>query len=287
MSDYSIISGRTTSAFPISVGTSLALESAIISSDRPSIDPERKIPQKVNLTDYDEVWINISTLFRNLYGSLTKDDSKRVHPRELADGLIEEIEFIRNLISSETLNKTRVIFYICQYKDLNRKYPHAFLRSDNTELQKVYRVLHDNSIQLCLNSIGKVDYIKIFNSELETANYKLALIITHIAHDLLSYTNFRDLHLLESHTGVLKKQHNWHTKYVEGKSLTMLPFNKTLLQIFGDSEHFRPFPISVRKKILEVAEKYKWTPATTKDKIKYGIDSILDPLTREILLKLM
>lgn len=283
--NFNILAGRATSAFPLSVGTSLALESAVL-TDRPSIDPERKIPQKVNLADYDEVWVNISTLFRNLMGSLTKDDSKRVHPSELTIGLIEEIEFIQNLVSTDTLNKTTVIFYICEYRDLNRKYPHASFRTITTDNQKVYKAIHDTSIQGVIKHFGKVPFIKIFNSELESTNYKLALIITHIAHDLLSYKNFRDLHLLESHTGVLKKRFQWHTKYEHGKELSMLPFNKVFLQLFGDNEHFRPYPIKVRKEILELASKHKWTPATTLDKIKYSLSSLSDPYTKEIINKM-
>lgn len=284
--NFGVISGRATSAFPLSVGTSLALESAIITSDRPSIDPERKIPQKVNLTDYDEVWINISTLFRNLLGSLTKDDSKRVSSRELAQGLIDEIEFIQNIISSETLNKTRVIFYICTYSDLQKKYPHAVFKQITTDNQKIYKGLHDEAIQYAISHFGKVDFLKIFNSEITTNNYKVALIITHIAHDLLSYKNFRDMHLLESHTGVLKKNYQWYTKYSDGKTLSMLPFNKGLLQVFGDSEHFRSFPMSTRKSILELAGEYKWTPATTRDKMLSCIATLKDHYTREVLSKM-
>lgn len=277
-----IIAGRTISAFPISVGTSLALES-VLSSPNPSIDPDREIPQKVNLVDYDDIWINISTLFRNLFGSLTKEGSKRVLPRELAQGLIEEIEFIHNLVATETLNRTKSFFYICQYKDLNSLYPYAIFRQDHTELQKTYRALHDNAIQFVLQYFGKQDYLKIFNSEIKPVNYSKALIITHVAHDLLSYKNFNELHLLESHTGVLKKKHQWNTKYTEGKSLPMLPFNKGLLQIFGDSETFRPFPINTRKSILELANKYKWTPATTKDKIILNLDQLPDKFSVSVL----
>lgn len=283
--NFNILAGRATSAFPLSVGTSLALESAVL-TDRPSIDPERKIPQKVNLTDYDEVWVNISTLFRNLMGSLTKDDSKRVHPSEIAIGLTEEIEFIQNIVATETLNKTSVIFYICEYRDLNRKYPNASFRTVTTDNQKIYKALHDDSIQRVIKHFGRVPFIKIFNSELQTSNYRNALLISHIAHDLLSYKNFRELHLLESHTGVLKKKFQWHTKYEHGKELSMLPFNKVLLQLFGDNEHFKPFPIAIRKQILQIAETYKWTPATTIEKIKFNLTSLTDPYTKEIISKM-
>lgn len=281
---FSIISKRDTSAFPISVGTSLALESAIV-SNKPSIDPDRKIPQKINLVDYDEVWINIGTLFRNLVSSLTKDDSSRVHPSELAMGLLNEIDIIKDIIAEDTFNKVKVVFYVCEYRDINKnKLKHAILRSDNTELQKLYRSNYVKSIQEVINKIGKsVDPPRLFNSELKTTSYKKAIIITHIAYDLLSSKNFRELHLLESHTGVLKRPHQFNTKYYDGKKYPMMPFNLALLQVFGDSEHFRPFPIKLRETIIELANQYKWTPATTEDKLKYSINSMKDHYAREIL----
>lgn len=279
---YENISQRTISAFPISVGTSLALESAL-SALNPSIDPNREIPQKVNLADYDDFWINISTLFRNLFGSLTKEGSKRVLPRELAQGLIEEIEFIQHIVANETLNRTKTFFYICQYTDLPRKYPHAIFRQDNTELQKTYRLLHDEAIKTVLHHFGKVEFLKIFVSEIIPTNISNALIITHVAHDLLSYKNFKELHLLESHTGILKKKHQWSSKYSDGKTLQMMPFTKGLLQIFGDSETFRSFPYKTRLMLVDLAEKNKWTPATTKDKIMSNLEQLPDKFAVELL----
>lgn len=281
---FSIISGRDTSAFPISVGTSLALESAIV-SNRPSIDPDRKIPQKINLVDYDELWINIGTLFRNLVSSLTKDDSSRVHPSEIAAGLLNEIEIIKDIVAEDTFNKVKVVFYVCEYRDItNSKLKHAILRSDNTANQQLYRSNYVKSIQEVINKLGKTnDPPRLFNSEIKTTSYKKAIIITHIAYDLLSAKNFRELHLLESHTGVLKKSHQFNTKYYDGKKYPMMPFNLGLLQVFGDSEHFRPFPIKVRDLVVDIANQYKWTPATTDDKLKYSISNIKDHYTREIL----
>jgi hypothetical protein len=280
------ITSRATSAFPISVGTSLALESTLLTRSSESIDPERVPPQQIDLSDYDELWFNVSTLYRNLYGSINKENINKLNANVLTYALNEEIEFIDSLVSSQTNGKTKVIFYVCEYKNFDKKYPNAYLRTINTENQEKYKKLHDNVISMLLNQLGKKDIIRIFDSELKTINYRKCLIVTHIAHDLLSHSNFKELNLLESHTGVLKKKHQWSSKYVEGKNLPMMPFNKGLLQIFGDSEHFRPFPLAVRKKVLELAEKDKWTPLTTKDKIVYSLNKLMDQFTLTVLLKL-
>ena len=70
MNDGHSLYTRTISAFPISVGTSLALES-LFAPRLETIDPERKF-ERVDVTKYSEVWINLSTLFRNIVGAVEK-----------------------------------------------------------------------------------------------------------------------------------------------------------------------------------------------------------------------
>lgn len=76
---WNAIDARTVSAFPLSVGTSLALESVFNGVQEP-IDPNRVIPQKVEINNYDAFWINVGTLFRNLYNALNKDSIKFLRP---------------------------------------------------------------------------------------------------------------------------------------------------------------------------------------------------------------
>jgi len=45
------LASRTVSAFPISIGTSLAFESVFFPR-QPSYDPERQIPNRVEVTQY-------------------------------------------------------------------------------------------------------------------------------------------------------------------------------------------------------------------------------------------
>lgn len=284
---FSVISGRATSAFPLSVGTSLAFESAV-KADKPSIDPDRKIPQVINLTDYDELWINLSTLFRNLMGSLTKDDSKRVHPGEVAMGLMQEMDIIKEIVAGSTFNKVQVIFYICDYSDINNiKYPNAILRQETTDNQKIYSGMRDTSIAEVLKQRQNESGIRKFKSEIKNSQFRKAIFITHIAHDLLSNVNFKQMDLLESHTGVLKKNHQFNTKYLDGKKYPMLPFNKMLLQVFGDSEHFKPFSLKIREAIIDVAEKNRWTPATTIDKVRFSLSTMSQEFNKSLLIQML
>lgn len=269
-----ILSSRTISALPLSVGTSLALES-VFSPRLAPIDENRIIPQKVNITDYQDFWFNLSTLFRNLFSSITKEDILRVSPGEWVEVLMQEIEFIEDLVTSESTSRTRAYFYICEYKGLE-KYLGEFasLRVESTESQRIYRAFHNETIQACIKRLTGKDNIFIFDHELKPKVSHNALIMTHICHDLLSYKNFRVLDLIESHTGVLKKKHTWNSKYHGGKELSMMPFNIGLLKIFGDSQTYKPMDIRFRKAIIDLAVSKQWTPVTTVSKIKYDIGSL-------------
>ena len=98
--------------------------------------------------------------------------------------------------------------------------------------------------------------------------------MTHQAHDLLSYSKFKRLDLLESHTGKLKKKNLWYTKYNNGSELGMMPFDRVLIQIFGDSDLFHPMTLQLRNEIIALAKAKHWTFATTKDKINADIRTL-------------
>jgi hypothetical protein len=93
--------------------------------------------------------------------------------------------------------------------------------------------------------------------------------------------------LLESHTGKIKPRGQWYTKYLNGKDLVQIPFNEGFLQVFGDSETFRPMDIRFRRAILEIAERYKWTAVSTLEKLNYGIDQLKNPYYKEVLRKIV
>lgn len=267
---------RAMSGFPLSVGTGLAFESLFEPRQQP-IDMERIIPQKINITDYQSVWINLTTLFRNLFSSVVKEESAKILPHDWAEAMIQEIEFIQELISTESLSQTRTYFYISEYRDINgvvKQNSYYQLRQDNTLAQKQYTGLQNDTIELVLRHYKESDNFQIFSNLIKPKTRTKSLIITHVAYDLLSHASFVNLDLLESHTGVLKSKHVWYTKYSGGKELTMMPFNKGLLMIFGDSQTFRPLDIRLRRAIIELAIEKHWTPVTTIAKIKSDLSNM-------------
>lgn len=59
------------------------------------------------------------------------------------------------------------------------------------------------------------------------------------------------------------------------------------MQVFGDSEHFRPMSMGVKKTVIELANQYSWSQVTTDLKIRYGIDTLKDPALRHLLQQML
>lgn len=258
---------RTISGFPLSIGTSLAFES-IFQSVLTPYDPQRKIPNEVKIIEYQQMWINVYTLFRNLAGSIDKELFLSTRPEEFAMTLNQEMEVIRSLLANEGLNLCQPVFYYATYKTVyTKQHKNVLLRKDTTKNQLIAATKYQDTI---------VAFNTIFPETLLEIDYKLkpeksvkALVLTHVPYDLLSHQYFKQLDLIESHTGILKSRATWYTKYyvVPNSNMSILPFNRRLLKIFGDHVMFAPQDIRLRREILNIADIRKWSPTTTDDKI--------------------
>lgn len=280
----SALSERTMSAFMLSIGTSLSFES-LFPGTQPAYDPERPIPNKIDLNDYDELWINLFTLFRNIVGSVPTVKVPGLMAEDVAYVMGEEVDLIQELVSMNTDNRVKVIFYSSSYKDLKKHFKHANVRADNTEKQRQMTDLLTASINSFYKYQTKRDSLKHFNLYLEPLNSsnKKVLLLSNYAFDLLSYKKFMRMDLLESHTGVLKDRSRWNTKYNDGKNLVRMPFNEMLLQVFGDSQTFHPMDKNLRKDIIELAQSSQWNPLTTDERVRFTVGNLKNPYFVSIL----
>lgn len=277
------LSTRTTSAFPISIGTSLALESLFRGSQAP-YDPDRQIPEKIDHSRYNEMWFNIDTLIRNIIGAMTKDAFMRTSEEEIAYALLNEIEIINAIFETDGKNLCLPRYYEASYKKLQSSLPpQVKLREERTDYQILLRD-RVNSIKKYISKF--TDSIIDVDSEIKSGPDTKAMILTHIPYDLLSIKNFNTLHLLESHTGVLKTRREWNTKYYQigDRDLSHLPFFKHLLLALGDKNQISPGPYKLRSLIYDISMKRNWTPLTTIAKIKldYELD-IKEPYVADYL----
>jgi hypothetical protein len=277
------LSRRLTSALPISLATSFAME-ALVEGTKPTYDPERVMPERVDLAGYEVFYVNLMTLYRNIIGALVKGDEASVSPGDVLDTLVFEVELIRSVVAEATYNKTQVHFYASNYKHMAMHYPHAKLRVDSTPKQKDY----SQTMQSVLNAYFKTqiasDHLHLFDFLIKAPTKRKGLILTHYAHDLLSWPAFTELDLIESHTGHLKKRAAWYSKLTGGKDLFRIPFNAMSMQVWGDSNSFFGMPLVVRQQVLELANHYKWTSATTTlDRQIYGLNTLSDKFTANVL----
>lgn len=278
-----ILAERVMSAPGVSVGTTLALETILPSW--PIFDPERPKPKPVNIFDYSRVWINLATLFRNLYGACPRDRVELMSVQDGAEALYAEMETIYQAIRGATQNAVDVHYYWCDYNDLARQFPHAKLRELSTAKQIAFR-------ELMVKVVGKVvsiaksnnqQFISQFHTDITPKTYGKTLMISHYPVDLLSEHRFGHIDLLESHTGVLKNKTQWHSKLFNGKSLSILPFCALTLQVFGDDHFFKAQDAKIREAVLEIAHKGKWSWMTTKSKIRSDVRSHPDQMFASIL----
>lgn len=268
----SVLSTRTMSSFPLSIGTALAMETFFNNRTSP-YDPERQIPDRVDVSTYFTIYINVGTLIRNLMGSLPTETVASVDVTSVIDTLYSELEVIESLFSVEGGDLCKPVFYFNDYKHVlnSLKYSSVYFRFPNSATELHYEKFHKEALSVMTKSNDEVEVIH----ELIKPNKPIkSLILTHQAFDLLSKKNFIQLDLIESHTGKLKTFNMWSTKFAPVGSIdfSRIPFNSTTLFIFGDRYFVQPTPIRLRKTVDEIATKCHWTSVTTKEKVNFDLE---------------
>jgi len=273
----SVLSDRVLGQYPISIATSLAIEGAM------GIHPDKPDQTKKLLPGYAVIWVNLKTIFRNLYYSVDKEQLQNASVQDFIDAFTSEIDQLKHVISVETASRTDVVLYVSDYAGMGQKYKHAILRGDITANQLAYTAMMVETLSAYIRAHPNT--VKRYTLKILDVEARKALMLTHFAYDLLA-KGFSNLHLLESHTGTIKNKFMWYTKYLNGKELSSIPFREDMLQIFGDNEHFRPWPIKARRQVLDLAAKYNWSQVTQNEKVRYGFGQIVDPYLRDILREL-
>jgi hypothetical protein len=282
--DGSSLASRQVSGFPLSLPTGLSMES-LFPKRIAAYDPDRKIPQLVNLTVYNECWISLLTLFRNMVNSLDRSVAAKIKPEDYRDAIETEIDVINGLFMNEGNNLCKPRYYVCNYRSLRRDLPSVIqLREDKTDMQRAYTDKQDKVMKLLRKTN---DSVYEFDYDIKPPQGRTtALILTHHPLDLLSFRNFSKLDLLESNTGRLKTKYLWNTKYypVGDSDMSVLPFNRKLLMLLGDRVQIQPTDMKVRRMILETAHNSKWTSLTSDAKVVMDLqNATLDPFLLQLI----
>jgi hypothetical protein len=280
------VHSRAVSSFPLSIGTGLAFESLFNPQIEP-YDPNREIPNHIDVTKYSQIWINIHTLFRNLISSISKEAFEKTSAEELTDVLLQEMDVINSLFQIEGQNLCQPKYYYCDYGKLHRSVsPLVKFRMTKSPVQKKIDEIMD---KVCKRLSKASDEIFHLDSEIKPLIRCKALIMTHHPYDLVSHKYFSQLDLLESNTGKLKPRNLWYTKYypVPNTEMSMLPLTRKLAIIFGDKYLLHPTDLRLRKLIIDIAMQYQWTPMTTSARVMLSLEmGVKEPYVWEQLKKL-
>jgi hypothetical protein len=264
-----VLAARPLGAHPVTVGTSHALE-ALVKGSRPAYDPERKVLM-LSTKPYDEYWINIYTVARNIVQSVGSKDMDLLDHQSVQQILSRELEYIKSVVSPII----PVVFYYCEYSGLARKHKNANFKVDSTEKSKRFSNLILDAISAYVKEQNKdSEVIKIFSSHIEPDRDKNVILTTSHAYDLIDASKFNDCVLLESNTGAVKKKPLWHTKLSYGNKNPRLPFNYVTIQIYGDSQLFRPIEKYLRDAVDSISERFEWTYMTTVDRMRYTLSRL-------------
>lgn len=246
---------RPQSGFPLSIGTSLSLET-IFTAIQPVIDESRVVKNIPDLSVYSLYVFNISTLLRNLINSIKYSDLVIIPKKDIYETLLEEIEFLSTIFQNNNLN---IRFYVHNYQYVKDTYEkESKLRKSSTDKQ----LFIDGINEYCLDKLRKEDEVDYFHKDIHYSKEDTVLLFTHIPFDLLSYHNFLKLDLLESHTGTVKSRKDWWSKYypIPNYDMSFLPFMEYLLSIFGDGVMFKPSSLKERIDLYEVLKRKKVHP---------------------------
>lgn len=262
---------RAVNASGVSVGTSLAIESLV--PNWPVFDPARVAPPRIDLTEYNRVWLNLWTLGRNLLAAIPTEYRESVSVEDAGRALVEEIEEIERSIRAATAGAVKIVVYYPSYEGLQQRFPKGKIREAVTEKAKQSKVLLKGTLDYAAKSLemNHKELLERYDTEIRPKAFGNTLLLTHFPVDLLSEYRFGRCSLIESHTGVVKKKNLWYTKLFQGKQHPSIPFNAMTLQVFGDDHHFHPWENKIKQAIIEIANKNRWSWATTASKVRMDL----------------
>lgn len=238
----------------ISVGTAIALEEAIV-TDAPK-------PQTL--------WINLRTLVRNYWGGWGNADRPTLP--SLFRTFVDEVETVLALVENQGV---RAVLYDGTYESVFAHFNHANLRTADklTTIQSGYHTAEEALTKAVRDHLGTTDdfhesgKVLRIDSRLPD-NGTQAWLLTHVLEDLLSRHAFKEVALLESHTGTVRPPTEWFYKINKKDELQHLPFNAFMLQLFGDNGVFiNTQPPSMKKAIIALSMEKNWNKLTTRTRI--------------------
>lgn len=263
---------------PLSIATGVA----IISSLGRLPEAKDKVPP---VTEHKHLLVHTRTLFRNILGAMPSAVRYELTEETIAEAITTEMRVIEHLVKEVSEGKCEVTFYECSYSNIMSEFGNSLPKIPRTKIQKYLHALELNTLKHLKKEVINKPEIKYWNRKFPSFSGD-ALILTHFPVDLFNRYSFRNLRLLESHTGAIKGPALYATKLREGWGLQNIPFDRMTIQLFGDNQHFSPMYKKIRMVIYNLAIKNNWTWATTKDYVIHCVVQNRDPALEAFIKKL-
>jgi hypothetical protein len=265
--------------YPISVGTSLALEGFF-----------RKEPnnrQERIRTAITKLWVNLETVVRNAIEAYPSDNLKTLPLNDVVDSVFEDVEAIQTTIRDQSEGSVALVLYYEDPEERKWLFPHAQWRVPTTERKKRISLLHDLATrQVSGMMLEKKMPLNIIKRRPPVSHDHVA-ILTHHIHNLFWERSFGYLVLLESYTGALKDANLWSGKMKGVDVRDQMPFNPLTLQILGDGSLFAGESRVIQRELKVLARNANWTKVTTRERILNDISRQGTPVLKEAYNKLM
>lgn len=257
---------REVGQFPLSIGTSLALEAVLGLHPNPPKQP-------AGYKSLQSLWINLRTLTRNLYQAMKADEAKNIKFINAVIVLLNEIQSIPQVLSNAG-SSIKPVLYVEDMNEFKWLYPHAKLKVPKTDKQVHYKTYEDMVLAMLLEHLKEEKIPFTVVKRRPPAQHVQAMMLTHEPHQLLWKEAFDRLMLLESHTGKLKLYNNWYTKLNTNTDESVFPFNRYTLQVFGDGSLFDAQARNIKDELKQLASYKRWTGLTSYEKMRSDIFNV-------------
>jgi len=253
-----------TGQFPLSIGSSLALEGLF--GIHPANPYQPPVTKQINA-----VWINLRTLVRNLYASVTTETLGKIDPRAAGEIVLEECQALQAIFEDQYQGRYRHVLYLANHDEVPWRFPKAIYRRPSTDKQLLREELEVRTLAWLKQALPHYEIPLTLVDREPTMTPERVAFLTHYPHELLWESRFTQLFLLESHTGKIKPRAKWATKMTGVSAEDHIAFNAFTLQLFGDGTMFKPHPKRLKDEVRKIAETRNWTAVTTITKMRGDI----------------
>lgn len=234
-----ILANRVRSSFNISIGTGIALE-ALFTPTADRYDDTLEIEKYDG--EYKVVYLSLYTIVRNILQSISTPDRKLVYrdldAKALSEVTLSEYEAIAAI--ADTQGKEVMLFDYTPIVETKKK------KVENKMTINEYNRILSQSVSKRLKVPRLHKHVK-------------GVMLTSLGLDLLKNNGV----WLRSHTGEVVTRNEFNRVYHKLKTIdtSILPFNETLLKVFGDNSGLIEVPKPVdRRRIYNYLVEKKVTP---------------------------